>query len=55
MKVHLIKRETIEEYAIDQARSRPSFEEWLEKVKRADWQAHMRNTLLYAKKSNNIW
>ena len=38
MKVHLIKRETIEEYVIDQARSRPSFEEWLEKIKRADWQ-----------------
>jgi mRNA interferase HigB len=39
MKVHLIKRETIEEYVIDQARSRPSFEEWLEKIKRADWQS----------------
>ncbi len=38
MKVHLIKRETIEDYIIDHARSRPSFEEWLEKIKRADWQ-----------------
>jgi len=38
MKVHLIKRETIEEYVIEQARSRPSFEEWLEKIKRTDWQ-----------------
>jgi mRNA interferase HigB len=38
MKVHLIKRETIEEYVIDQARSRSSFEEWLEKIRRADWQ-----------------
>src|SRR5580692_2145117 len=38
MKVHLIKRETIEYYMINQARSRPSFEEWLEKIKRANWQ-----------------
>ena len=38
MKIHLIKRETIEEYMITQARSRPSFEEWLEKMKAADWQ-----------------
>ncbi len=37
MKIHLIKRETIEEYMIDQARSRTSFEDWLEKIKRADW------------------
>jgi mRNA interferase HigB len=39
MKIHLIKRETIENYMIVQARSRPSFEEWLEKIKRADWQS----------------
>ena len=38
MKVHLIKRDTIEDYVLDQARSRPSFEDWLEKIKRADWQ-----------------
>ncbi|HEY4061217.1 MAG TPA: type II toxin-antitoxin system HigB family toxin [Puia sp.] len=37
MKVHLIKRETIEAYMVSQARSRPSFEDWLEKIKRADW------------------
>jgi mRNA interferase HigB len=37
MKIHLIKRETIEEYMTRQARSRPSFEEWLEKMKNADW------------------
>jgi mRNA interferase HigB len=37
MKVHLIKRETIEEYMVVQARSRSSFEEWLEKTRRADW------------------
>jgi mRNA interferase HigB len=38
MKIHLIKRGTIEEYMITQARSRPSFEEWLEKIRVADWQ-----------------
>jgi mRNA interferase HigB len=38
MKVHLIKRETIEDFMIVQARSRPSFEDWLAKIKRADWQ-----------------
>jgi mRNA interferase HigB len=37
MKIHLVKRETIEEYMIRQARSRTSFEDWLEKVKSADW------------------
>ena len=37
MKVHLIKRETIENYMIIQTRSRPSFEDWREKIKRADW------------------
>jgi mRNA interferase HigB len=37
MKVHLIKRETIESYMIGQARGRPSFEDWLTKIKRADW------------------
>ena len=37
MKVHLIKKDTIEQYMISQARSRVSFEDWLEKIKRADW------------------
>ena len=37
MKVHLIKKETIEEYAIKNARSRPTLEDWLEKLKHADW------------------
>jgi len=37
MKINLIKRETIEEYITGQARSRTSFEEWLEKIKKADW------------------
>lgn len=38
MRVHLIKRQTIEDFARRNARSRTSFEEWLEKVKYADWQ-----------------
>lgn len=38
MKVHLIKRQTIEDYTKQQARSRVSFEDWLEKLKHADWQ-----------------
>ncbi|HTI12120.1 MAG TPA: type II toxin-antitoxin system HigB family toxin, partial [Puia sp.] len=37
MRIHLIRRETIEEYMVDQARSRVSFEDWLEKIRRADW------------------
>lgn len=39
MKVHLIRRETIEAYMAGQARSRVSFEDWLEKVKHADWES----------------
>lgn len=38
MKVHLIKKDTIEAFAAANARSRPSFEEWLEKIKYADWE-----------------
>lgn len=34
MKVHLIRRETIESYMIVQALGRPSLEDWLEKIKR---------------------
>lgn len=37
MKVHLIRKETIEQYAVNNARSRPSFEEWLSKLEVADW------------------
>lgn len=38
MKVHLIRKETIEVYVIRNARSRPSFEDWLTKLKHADWE-----------------
>ena len=37
MKVHLIRIETIENYVLSNARSRPSFEDFLEKLKHANW------------------
>ena len=37
MKVHLIKRQTIEDFAKANVQSRTSFEDWLEKVRYADW------------------
>jgi mRNA interferase HigB len=37
MKVHLIRKETIEEFAKKNAQSRASFKEWLAKIKYADW------------------
>ena len=38
MKVHLIRKETIEEFARVNAQSRISFTEWLTKIKFADWE-----------------
>ncbi len=37
MKVHLIRKETIEGFAGQNAQSRDSFEEWLTKIRYADW------------------
>lgn len=37
MKVHLIRKETIEEFVVKHAASRSSMEEWLSKIKNADW------------------
>ena len=37
MKVHLIKKQTIEDYASRNARSRPSFRLWLLTIGGADW------------------
>lgn len=37
MKVHLIRKETIEAYKRQNAQSRVSFDEWLIKLKYADW------------------
>jgi len=38
MKVHLIRKESIENYSFFNARSRCSFEEFLAKLKFADWE-----------------
>ncbi len=38
MKVHLIRKETIESYAKKHPRSKTSLEDWLEKIKYADWE-----------------
>jgi mRNA interferase HigB len=60
MKVHLIKRLTIEEYTQKNARSRTSFEEWLSKIKHADWekptdiQATFSSADLLGKSSNRV-
>jgi mRNA interferase HigB len=37
MKVRLIKRKSIEDFATENARSRSSFRIWLALIKRADW------------------
>src|SRR5215510_251350 len=38
MKVHLIRKETIENFVQNNAGSRTPFREWLTKLKFADWQ-----------------
>jgi mRNA interferase HigB len=38
MKVHLIRRETVDAYKKQNAQSRVSFEVWLVKLKYADWE-----------------
>ena len=37
MKIHLIKKQSIEEYAIQNSKSRIPFSEWLTKIKHAEW------------------
>lgn len=37
MKVHLIKRQTIEDFVKANVQSRSPFEDWLEKIKHAAW------------------
>jgi mRNA interferase HigB len=41
MKIHLIKKQTIEDFVTANARSRSSFAEWLKKLKHADWATPM--------------
>lgn len=38
MKVHLIKAKTVRSFAKDHAPSIQSFEEWIQKIKSADWE-----------------
>jgi mRNA interferase HigB len=38
MKVHLIRKETIEDFVHENARSKPSFGAFMEKLKNADWE-----------------
>lgn len=38
MKVHLIRKETIEQFVKNNAQSRTSFAEWLTKIRYADWE-----------------
>jgi mRNA interferase HigB len=60
MKVHLIRKETIEAYSAANARSRTSFTEWLSKLKFADWEkpTDMQSTFgtadLLGKSSNRV-
>lgn len=39
MKVHLIKKQSIENYTVENANSRASFQLWLSVIKQADWKA----------------
>lgn len=60
MKVHLIKRTTVEEYMHWNARSRVSLEDWMQKLKYADWEkptdikATFRSADLLGKNSNRV-
>lgn len=46
MTIHLIRKDTIELYSIQNAQSRDAFEEWMSKLKNADWvsSADMKST-----------
>ena len=39
MKIHVVKKQTIEDYIIKNARSKVSFEIWFSILKRANWEA----------------
>lgn len=60
MRIHLIRKETIKDFAWHNAGSRIPLEEWLTRVKYADWQtpADMLNTFrsvdLLGKESNQV-
>ncbi|MFW5663606.1 MAG: type II toxin-antitoxin system HigB family toxin [bacterium] len=52
MKVHLIKKQTIEDYILVNARSRASFEIWLSMIKQVDW--HEPNEIILTFNSADI-
>lgn len=60
MKVHLIKKQTLEEFAQQHPRSKTSLEDWVEKLKFADWEqpGDMKETFntadLLGKSSNRV-
>lgn len=60
MKVHLIRKETIEDFAKQNARSRVSFQDWMTKLKYADWKipgdliATFRSADLLGNNSNRV-
>ena len=60
MKVHLIRKDTIESYAVGNPGSRSPFAEWLTKLKYADWekptdiQATFGSADLFGKSSSRV-
>ncbi len=60
MKIHLIKKQTLEDFARQHPRSKTSLEDWMEKLKLADWGQpgdikHTYNTAdLLGKSSNRV-
>jgi mRNA interferase HigB len=60
MKIHLIKKQTIQDFAKANVQSRASLEDWLEKVRYADWglpedmQATFGSADLLGKGSNRV-
>jgi mRNA interferase HigB len=60
MRVHLVRKETIEEYAWQNAQCRAPFSEWMTKIKFADWEkpADIQDTFpsadLLGKSSNRV-
>ena len=60
MRVHLIKKQTLEDFAQSNPRSKKSLEDWLEKLKVADWgqPSDMKNTYntadILGKSSNRV-
>ncbi|HEX6915985.1 MAG TPA: type II toxin-antitoxin system HigB family toxin [Chitinophagaceae bacterium] len=39
MRVHLVRKDTVEDFAVKHAASRPALEDWLTKIRNANWEA----------------